>query len=158
MDLKSLHNNNHPLSFTQEQKAPRYFAESTKMSAQPTSGRKRRFGAAGLLNVAATNLALQALLATPTVSVLIATLSSQALNTILGYAIYGKVVFRAKGLRSHKPALKYLGLMTAIWLINSIMIEALNHQGINRNIAAAATIPVLAVVSYVGQKNWVFKL
>jgi putative flippase GtrA len=122
-----------------------------------TSGRKRRFGAAGILNVAATNIVLQALLATPSVSVPIATLLSQMLNTVFGYAIYGKIVFRAKGLRNHKPALKYLGLMTGIWLINSITIEAIVHNGINRNAAAAATIPLLAVVSYTGQKNWVFK-
>jgi putative flippase GtrA len=79
------------------------------------------------------------------------------LNTVFGYTIYGKIVFRAKGLRNHRPALKYLGLMTAIWLINSITIEAIVHHGINRNTAAVATIPLLAVVSYTGQKMWVFK-
>lgn len=122
-----------------------------------TSGRKRRFGAAGLVNVAITNLVLQALLSSSAASVLVATLVSQALNTVLGYSIYGKVVFRAKGLRNLRPALKYLTLMTAIWLINSFIIEALAHYGFNRNIAAAAAIPLLAVLSYAGQKTWVFK-
>ena len=127
------------------------------MTTLPTSCRKRRFGAAGLLNVAITNLVLQALLASSAVSVIMATLASQALNTVLGYAIYGKIVFRAKGLRSHRPALKYLALMGAIWLINSITIEFIAHYGVNRNVAAAATIPLLAMVSYAGQKSWVFK-
>ena len=57
------------------------------MTTLPTSGRKRRFGAAGLLNVAITNLVLQALLASSAVSVIMATLASQALNTVLGYTI-----------------------------------------------------------------------
>ena len=127
------------------------------MKTLPTSGRKRRFGAAGLLNVAVTNLVLQALLASSAVSVIMATLASQALNTVLGYTIYGKIVFRAKGLRSHRPALKYLALMGAIWLINSITIEVIAHYGVNRNVAAAAAIPLLALVSYAGQKSWVFK-
>ena len=121
------------------------------------SGRKRRFGFAGLLNVAITNLVLQCLLASTTVSTLLATLIGQAINTALGYAIYGKLVFRAKGLRHHKPALKYLSLMTAIWLLNSIAIEAATSIGIARNLTAAAMIPVLAVVSYLAQKSWVFR-
>ena len=122
-----------------------------------SSGRKRRFGIAGLLNVAITNIVLQCLLASSTVSILVATLIGQAINTILGYAIYGKVVFRAKGLRNHKPALKYLSLMTVIWLLNLISIKAAASAGIARNPAAAAMIPILAVVSYLGQKSWVFK-
>ncbi len=86
-----------------------------------------------------------------------ATLTSQVVNTLLGYLIYGKVVFQAKDLRSHRPALKYLGLMTLIWLLNSVIIEAGTNLGVPRNITAAGMIPVLAVVSYTGQKNWVFK-
>jgi len=122
-----------------------------------TSGRKRRFGAAGLVNVAITNLVLQALLSSSAASVLVATLVSQALNTVLGYSIYGKVVFRAKGLRNHRPAIKYLVLMTVIWIINSFIIKALAHHGFNRNVAAATAIPLLAMLSYAGQKIWVFK-
>jgi putative flippase GtrA len=124
---------------------------------QKHPGRKRRFGVAGLINVAITNIVLQALLASTTVSIVAATLTSQAVNTLLGYLIYGKVVFQAKGLRNHRPALKYLGLMTLIWLLNSAMIEAGTNLGVPRNITAAGMIPVLAVVSYTGQKNWVFK-
>jgi len=48
------------------------------------TGRKRRFGFAGLLNVAITNLVLQCLLASTTVSTLLATLIGQAINTALG--------------------------------------------------------------------------
>ncbi len=122
-----------------------------------TRGRKRRFGVAGVINVAITNLVLQFLLASDLFSVLLATLLSQAVNTTLGYLIYGKLVFRAEGLRHHRPALKYLCLMTGIWLLNSGLIEAGQNGGISRNLTAAALIPGLAVVSYIAQKSWVFR-
>lgn len=120
-------------------------------------GRKRKFGAIGILNVAATNLLLQGLLAIPSVSILAATLISQSLNTVLGYSIYGKVVFKAKKLRAFKPAIKYIMLMALIWLINWSSIRIVSGLGINRNLSAAAMIPVLAVISYASQKNWVFR-
>ena len=120
-------------------------------------GQKRRFGAAGLLNVLITNAVLQILLASNLVAVTMATLISQVINTCLGYAIYGKLVFRAKGLRHHRPLLRYLLLMTAMWLLNAAGIEAGESFGIQRNLAAAALIPCLAVISFGAQKYWVFK-
>ena len=120
-------------------------------------GQKRRFGAAGLLNVLITNAVLQFLLASNLVAVAVATLISQAINTCLGYAIYGKLVFRATGMRHHRPLLRYLLLMTAMWLLNSAGIEIAESFGIQRNLAAAALIPCLAVISFAGQKYWVFK-
>ena len=120
-------------------------------------GQKRRFGAAGIVNVLLTNLVLQALLARNVVTVAAATLISQAINTCLGYAIYGKMVFRAQGLRHHRPLLRYLLLMTAMWLLNAAGIEAGEALGVNNNLAAAALIPCLAVVSFGAQKYWVFR-
>lgn len=122
-----------------------------------TRGRKRRFGVAGIINVAITNLVLQLLLASNLVSVLLATLISQGLNTILGYLIYGKLVFKADDLRHHRPALKYLSLMAGIWLLNSGLIKAGESAGISRNLSAGALIPVLAVISYAAQKSWIFR-
>ena len=120
-------------------------------------GQKRRFGAAGLLNVLITNAVLQFLLASNLVAVAVATLISQAINTCLGYAIYGKLVFRAKGMRHHRPLLRYLLLMTAMWLLNAAGIETGESFGIQRNLAAAALIPCLAVISFAAQKYWVFR-
>ncbi|TCD58196.1 hypothetical protein CWE16_02590 [Synechococcus sp. BS55D] len=120
-------------------------------------GQKRRFGAAGLCNVLVTNLVLQMLLASNSVSVLAATLISQAINTGFGYTIYGKVVFQAKGLRNHQPILRYLALMTTMWLLNTAGIDIGTTLGFSKNIAAAALIPCLAVLSYGAQKYWVFK-
>ncbi len=120
-------------------------------------GQKRRFGVAGILNVLMTNCVLQALLASSTVSVAAATLISQATNTCFGYAIYGKMVFQANGLRHHRPLLRYLVLMTVMWLLNAAGIEVGEMLGINRNLAAAALVPCLAVVSFGAQKYWVFR-
>lgn len=124
---------------------------------QRPRGQKRRFGVAGILNVLITNCVLQALLASSTVSVTAATLISQATNTCFGYAIYGKMVFQANGLRHHRPLLRYLALMTVMWLLNAAGIEAGEILGINRNLAAAALVPCLAVVSFGAQKYWVFR-
>jgi putative flippase GtrA len=120
-------------------------------------GQKRRFGAAGLLNVLVTNAVLQFLLASNLVTVVMATLISQVINTGLGYAIYGKLVFRAKGLRHHRPLFRYLLLMTAMWILNAAGIETGEGFGIQKNLAAAALIPCLAVISFCAQKHWVFK-
>ena len=120
-------------------------------------GQKRRFGAAGVANVLITNLVLQALLASSVVGVTTATLISQLINTCLGYAIYGKMVFKAEGLRHHRPLLSYLLLMTWMWLLNTAGIAGGEALGINKNLAAAGLIPCLAVISFVAQKYWVFR-
>ena len=120
-------------------------------------GQKRRFGAAGIVNVLLTNLVLQVLLASSIVSVTAATLISQLINTCLGYAIYGKIVFKAQGLRHHRPLLRYILLMTAMWLLNTVGIEFGATVGLNKNLAAAGLIPCLAVLSFIAQKYWVFR-
>lgn len=120
-------------------------------------GQKRRFGAAGIINVVLTNLVLQVLLISSLVSVAAATLISQAINSCLGYAIYGKMVFKAQGLRHHRPLLRYAVLMIAMWVLNATGIAGGEALGINKNLAAAALIPCLAVLSYIVQKYWVFR-
>jgi len=120
-------------------------------------GQKRRFGAAGVTNVLITNLVLQALLASGVVGVTAATLISQLINTCMGYAIYGKMVFKAQGLRRQRPLLSYLLLMTAMWLLNAAGIAGGEALGINKNLAAAGLIPCLAVLSFFAQKYWVFR-
>lgn len=119
-------------------------------------GEKRRFGVAGITNVILTNLALQALLLSNLVGVTTATLISQVINSVLGYAIYGKMVFKQHEFKHYQP-LRYLSLMTTLWLINATGIEGCEALNINRNLAAAALIPFLAVISYCGQKYWVFR-
>ena len=120
-------------------------------------GQKRRFGAAGIINVLITNLVLQALLASSIVSVTVATLISQLINTCLGYTIYGKIVFKAEVLRHRRPLLSYLLLMTGMWILNAAGIAVGEALEINKNLAAAGLIPFLAVLSYAAQKYWVFR-
>ena len=120
-------------------------------------GQKRRFGIAGIINVLITNAALQALLASNFTSIAVATLISQSINTILGYAIYGKLVFGAKGLRQRKPVIRYGLLMIAMWLLNATGIELGSALSLSKNIAAISMIPCLAVLSYQLQKHWVFR-
>ena len=52
---------------------------------------------------------------------------------------------------------RYLILMAGMWAVNTIGIEASQILSINKNIAAIALIPALAVLSFIGQKYWVFK-
>ena len=127
------------------------------MESNKPKGQKRRFGVAGIINVLITNAALQAILASNLASVGFATLISQSINTILGYAIYGKIVFGAKGLRRREPVIRYSLLMIGMWLLNAAGIELGSDMGLSKNAAAIFMIPFLAVLSYLGQKYWVFR-
>ena len=127
------------------------------MQSNKSTGQKRRFGIAGIINVLITNAALQGLLASNIVSIALATLISQLINTILGYAIYGKLVFGAKGLRKMKPAIRYSLLMTGMWVLNAAGIQYGSALNLTKNVAAILMIPILAVLSYIAQKYWVFQ-
>ena len=59
-----------------------------------TKGQKRIFLFCGLINILITNLFLQLLLSSSFISTSIATFSSQIINTVCGYYIYGAVVFK----------------------------------------------------------------
>ena len=127
------------------------------MESNKPKGQKRRFGVAGIINVIITNAALQTLLASNLASVAVATLISQSINTILGYAIYGKLVFGAKGLRGKEPVIRYGVLMITMWLLNAAGIELGTTLSLSKNSAAILMVPCLAVLSYIAQKYWVFR-
>ena len=127
------------------------------MESNKRRGQKRRFGVAGIINVLITNAALQSLLASNLASIAVATLISQSINTILGYAIYGKLVFRAKALRGKEPVIRYGLLMVAMWLLNAAGIELGTVLSISKNFTAILMVPCLAVLSYFAQKHWVFR-
>lgn len=124
-----------------------------------SAGRKRRFGAAGLINVLVTNLLLQLLLASHLTSIAVATIISQALNGMLGYGIYGKWVFKSKKMLSWRHQGAYIALMLGIWISNTVGIQILSSAniGFSRNLAAAAMIAPLAVLSYIIQKLLIFR-
>jgi putative flippase GtrA len=124
-----------------------------------TSGRKRRFGIAGVINIIATNILLQGLLASHSIPLSVATLTSQIFNGVAGFLLYGKWVFRHQNLSRWQKPTSYLSLMTLLWSINTLGIHILNRTLLipNRNMAAAAMVAPLAIISYSAQKSLVFK-
>ena len=127
-------------------------------SLPPSNGRKRRFGAAGVANVVATNLLLQFLLWIHSLPAWLCTLGSQLVNGGIGYVLYGKWVFRASGLREGKPALRYSLTQALLWILNWGLIDAGITIGMHRNVAALVAVPPLALISYLTQKLWIFRV
>ena len=127
------------------------------MKSKKIKGQKRRFGIAGIVNVLITNAVLQALLASNVANIALATLVSQATNTILGYSIYGQFVFSAKGLKRRKSMVRYLILMIGMWLLNTAGIGLGSAMSFSKNAAAIFMVPCLAVLSFIAQKSWVFR-
>ena len=115
---------------------------------------KRSFLGYGIINFIITNIFLQiSLLIMPT---LLATVLSQFINLIIGFYIYGKKVFKFRGL-NERVFKKYLLLAIILWLLNFSIIQLFFYYGINKNLTASVIIPLLVGISYLSQKNFVFK-
>ena len=119
-----------------------------------SNGKKRLFLIYGIFNFLITNITLQiTLLLLPT---LIATGLSQIVNLILGYYIYGKKVFKFYKL-NNLVFKKYLFLAIILWLLNFGLIETFFYYGVSKNLTAILIIPFLVIISFLSQKNYVFK-
>ena len=117
-------------------------------------GEKRLFLIFGIFNFLITNLVLQlSLFLIPT---LFATVLSQAVNILIGYFLYGKKVFKLKELNKFVFR-KYLLLALILWMLNFFLIQSFFYVGVNKNITAIFIIPFLVVISYLSQRNFVFK-
>ena len=117
-------------------------------------GEKRLFLTFGILNFLITNLVLQiSLFLIPT---LFATVLSQTVNILIGYFLYGKKVFKLKELNKFVFR-KYLLLALILWMLNFFLIQSLFYFGVNKNITAIYVIPLLVGISYLSQRNFVFK-
>ena len=115
---------------------------------------KKLFLGYGILNFLITNLILQvSLLIIPT---LLATVLSQFVNLIIGFYIYGKKVFKFKKLNNFVFR-KYFLLAIILCLLNFGFIELFFYYGINKNLTASVILPLLVLISYLSQKNYVFK-
>ena len=115
---------------------------------------KKLFLGYGILNFLITNIVLQiSLLIIPT---LLATILSQVINLIIGFYFYGKKVFKIRSL-NNLVFFKYLLLASFLCLINFSLIEMFFYYGVNKNITAIIIIPFLVLISYLTQKNYVFK-
>ena len=96
-------------------------------------GQKRLFLAFGVLNFLVTNLTLQVLLfLIPTI---FATISSQLINLIIGYYLYGKRVFKIDKL-NNSVLKKYVFLSSILWLLNFVLIQSFFYYGVNKNLTA----------------------
>ena len=118
------------------------------------NGKKRLFLLFGIINFLITNLVLQiSLFLIPT---LFATVLSQTVNILIGYFLYGKKVFKLKELNKFVFR-KYLVLASILWMLNFFLIQSFFYVGVNKNIAAIYVIPLLVGISYLSQRNFVFK-
>ena len=119
-----------------------------------TKGEKRLFLTFGILNFLITNLVLQiSLFLIPT---LFATVLSQTVNILIGYFLYGKKVFKLKDLNKFVFR-KYLLLALILWMLNFFFIQSFFYFGVNKNITAIFVVPLLVGISYLFQRNFVFK-
>ena len=133
--------------------------QGTYQFLKPTNpfGFKRRFLVAGLANIFLTNLLLQLLLFSGLISIGGCTLISQLFNGMVGYMIYGKFVFASQALRTFSKPVRYLGLMTSLWLLNWTGIYVLQGLNVSKNAGGLLMIIPLAAYSYTLQRRWVFK-
>ena len=117
------------------------------------SGRKRRFILYGAINLLLTVLALQIfiLFITP----FLATFLSQIVNLCLGFIIYSKRVFKVSNIEK-KAAIKYIILSIFIWNLNWIGITVINNFINNKNISAILMVPLTVLISFIGQRFFVF--
>ena len=117
-------------------------------------GKKKIFLVLGLLNFLISNIVLQiSLLFMP---IILATTLSLIINIIFGFYLYGKFVFNSDILNI-KNFRKYLLIAFILWLLNFVFIKTMFYLGFNKNLSAIFIIPLLALISYFSQKNYVFR-
>ena len=117
-------------------------------------GEKRLFLVFGIFNFLITNIVLQiSLLLIPT---FLATVLSQMVNLFIGYFLYSKKVFKFYNLNKFIFR-KYLLLALILWIFNFALIQSFFYIGVNKNMTAIFIIPLLVAISYLSQRNFVFK-
>ena len=121
-----------------------------------TKGQKRLFIIAGSLNVLVTNIFLQFLIFLEIFPIIISTLFSQIINMFFGYFLYSRKVFSIKKIYKLKFLIKYIFLMIILQQLNAAGILFLTKLGITKSIAAIILIPLLAIISFILQKIWIF--
>ncbi len=117
-------------------------------------GEKKLFLIFGILNFIITNIILQILLLL--IPTLFATVFSQIVNLLIGYFLYGKKVFKFNKLNKFVFK-KYFVLASILWILNFGLIQSFYYIGINKNLTAICIIPLLVAISYLSQRNFVFK-
>ena len=116
--------------------------------------RKRIFLILGLLNLFITNIFLQIFLFF--MPIILSTAFSLMINIFIGFYLYGKLVFKIDSLNI-KNFKKYLLIAFFLWILNYSFIKSMFLLGFNKNLSALFIIPLLALISYFSQKNYVFR-
>lgn len=118
------------------------------------NGEKRLFLIYGIINFVITNIILQiTLLLIPTI---FATVISQIVNLMIGYYLYGRKVFKFNNLNTFVFK-RYFLLALILWIFNFALIQSFFYIGVNKNMTAIFIIPFLVAISYLAQRNFVFK-
>ncbi len=133
------------------------FIDSYKKKFQSRNKEKRKFLIAGIINVLITNLFLQLFLLSNAFNISLATFLSQLINMTFGYIIYSKFIFQINIIKNSIFIVKYATLMTSLWILNTFGIKLGILFSFSENLSALIIIPVLAMISYLIQKLWVFK-
>lgn len=117
---------------------------------------QKRFLFFGLLNFISTQIILAFLL--PFFPIYISTFISQVANISIGYYLYSKFVFSFRNKSSIKNVFLYISYAILVWLVNWFLIYFMYHYfEINKNISAIIILPFLVLLSYLIQKNIIFK-
>tara|TARA_S200000501_G_C20690962_1_gene685073 strand:+ start:352 stop:741 length:390 start_codon:yes stop_codon:yes gene_type:complete len=117
--------------------------------------RQIKFILIGIANVFITNFFLQLFLLHFSTS--ISTLISQHFNIFLGLNLYGKHVFKVKKLRK-RNIIRYFLVAYLLWIANWVSIDLIYTSfGFSKNLSALFVLPVLALISYLVQKLFIFK-
>ena len=106
---------------------------------------KKLFLIFGVFNFLITNLSLQILLFL--LPIIFATIISQLVNLIIGYYLYGKIVFKMKKLNKNIFK-KYLLLVLVLGILNFGFIQSFFYFEVNKNLTALLCIPLIALLSY----------
>ena len=118
---------------------------------------RRNFLFVGLINTIISNLFLQILLFIDFLPINVSTLFFIIINTILGYLLFGKLVFRVKKITNFGYLIRYILSLLLAWLIINSGIKFFHNFNLEANISSIIMIPFLGIYSYIMQKYFVFK-
>lgn len=118
---------------------------------------KRKFILFGFLNVLISNLFLQILLFLNLMPIRFSTLLSILFNTILGYFVYGNLVWKVSKILKLKYFLKYTISLFIAWSVLNLGIYFGLNFNLNPNLSSLIMIPFLSAYSYIMQKFWIFR-
>ena len=109
----------------------------------------------GIINFTITNIILQILLLF--LNVWTSAILSQIINTLIGYQLYSRYVFRISNYR-RSFYLKYISFAFIIYILNANLIILLSSIfSISNNLSALILVPFLTLFSFIFQKFLIFK-